>query len=65
MAPTDADLERLADHFVAKHLGPFHNHGNDVAADWLRGVILTVIADTQLVLNGTLTVDDYAPVADA
>lgn len=58
--PESVDVERLCEYLVAKA----KNFRTGFPADedgWLEGVVGTTIVDTMLVLQGTLSVEDYRP----
>jgi len=59
----DAEAERLIGYLVEKnriHLTMLAG-GSDSAENTLVGIVATTVADTLLVAEGTLSVDDYAP----
>jgi hypothetical protein len=54
---SDADVERLCGYFVAKHRQLPASDDFDL----VDCIVRTTVADTLLVVEGSLTVDDFAP----
>lgn len=62
MKLTEPMAQRMADVFTRKALrSPPTGYGLGWAADeeWLRGMILTVVTDTDLVLTGAVQIEDF------
>ena len=56
---TEANAQRLADAFTAKAFRFLYGDDAGIDPEILRGIILTVIADTELVLTGGLQIEDF------
>lgn len=53
----DDEVARMVEVFIAKHR--FHLQGQEFTLDDIDGVVSTVVADTMLVLEGTLSMEDF------
>lgn len=56
---TEGNAQRLADAFTAKAFRFLYGDDARIDAENLRGIILTVIADTELVLTGAIQIEDF------
>ena len=62
MKLTEPMAQRMTDVFTRKALlvpPSAYGQGCDPDPEWLRSTILTVIADTDLVLTGTIQIEDF------
>jgi hypothetical protein len=54
---TEANAQRLATALTSKHLR--YPPASEIDPDVLRGIVLTTIADTELVLTGDVQLEDF------